>query len=303
MNCIDKLKEVSAFLKSSGIEYAAKDAEIILMETLQINKPKLYTADSEISDEMSRHIDSLAERRAGGEPLQYIIGHVDFCGLNIKVGPGVLIPRPETELLVVEVLKTVTSNELRVTSKNSGQDSGLLRHSSLVTRSSPLSILDLCTGSGCLALAIAKHIPDSDVYAVDISEKALEYARENAKFNGIANVKFLKGNLFEAVKGMRFDIIVSNPPYIKRSDINNLQPEIRGWEPLDALDGGEDGLRFYREILPLSAQYLNSNGCLIVEMGYGEHSEIVRIAEGSGVRGLSVIKDYSGIERVLHLSF
>lgn len=295
MTVIDKLKEVSAFLKSSGIEYAAKDAEIILMETLQINKPKLYTADSEISDEMSRHIDSLAERRAGGEPLQYIIGHVDFCGLNIKVGPGVLIPRPETELLVEEVLKAVSSE------KDKGQNSELI--SSLVTRSSPLSILDLCTGSGCLALAIAKHIPNSDVYAVDISEKALEYAMENAKFNGIANVKFLKGNLFEAVKGMRFDIIVSNPPYIKRSDLNNLQPEIRGWEPLDALDGGEDGLRFYREILPLSAQYLNSNGCLIVEMGYGEHAEIVRIAEGSGVRGLSVIKDYSGIERVLHLSF
>jgi release factor glutamine methyltransferase len=278
MTAIDKLKEVSVFLKSKGIEDAHKESEIILTHALKTDRTVLYRDNPVVTGKNIKDIGEILRRRANREPLQYIIGHVEFCGLKIKVGPGVLIPRPETELIVEEVIKQFTVHGSRFT------------------------VLDLCTGSGCLALALARHIPSSDVYAVDISEKALEYARENARFNGIANVKFLKGNLFEAVKGMRFDIIVSNPPYVKRSDINNLQPEIREWEPLDALDGGEDGLRFYRNIFPLCRKYLKSNGYIVLETGDGESTDVVKIAGHSGLRCLSVVRDYSGIERILSLT-
>ncbi|MDO8785204.1 MAG: HemK/PrmC family methyltransferase, partial [Syntrophales bacterium] len=192
MTVIDKLKEVSAFLKPRGIEDAAKEAGILITETLRISKSELYAGNFEISEDESKEIDALASRRARREPLQYIIGHVEFCGLKIKVGEGVLIPRPETELLAEEVIKKVSGFRFQV----SGED----KDSSLVPHSSSLKILDLCTGSGCLALAIAKHFPDAEVYGTDISKGAIKYAKENAELNGIRNVVFLHGSLFEPIK-------------------------------------------------------------------------------------------------------
>lgn len=279
MTLTDKLREVSALLASKGVEDAAKEAEMLITEALCISRSELYSCDLEISDETSGHIDSLASRRAEGEPIQYIIGHVDFYGLKINVGKGVLIPRPETELLVEETIKQLKKR--------------------FMVHGSRFTVLDLCTGSGCIALCIAKHLPDADVFGTDISEEALKYARDNADLNRIENVTFLQGDLYEPVKGMRFDIIVANPPYIRRMDIRDLQPEINLWEPVEALDGGEDGLQFYREILCSSANYLSDGGLVIMEVGSGEAKDVLSIAEGLGLRCASIVRDYSGIERVL----
>lgn len=291
INAIDSLKEISSILKGYGIEDPSKEAEIILT-SLGIERVALYRDNPTLSEVQIEEIKKVLLRRQKREPLQYIIGHIDFCGLKIKVGPGVLIPRPETELIVEEVIKTVASPLLPFI--GGGQKGGNTSHESL-------SILDLCTGSGCIALALAKHFPMSQVYGTDFSEKTIEVARENARINGIGNVVFMKGDLYEPVRDMKFDIVVSNPPYIRREDISNLSPEIKGWEPKEAIDGGDDGLHFYREILLKSPCYLVSGGFLILELGQGEAEDVMKIAENYGLRCLSVIKDYAGIERILHL--
>jgi len=276
------------------------------------------------------NIDSFLDRSSKREPLQYILGYVDFLGMKIKVGKGVLIPRPETELLAEVAIRTVRSQQsdqpLLISnppsppfskgglggfekggSKGGNEDSGGISNLSLVTRHSSLFILDLCTGSGCLALALAKEFPDARVYGTDISEVAIEYAEKNAEINGIKNVTFLKGSLFEPLRELfaahhsliTFDLIVSNPPYIKRGDIKILQPEIKDWEPVEALDGGEDGLNYYRAIIPESRNYLKDSGCIILELGISQADEVRNVAEHAGFRDISFKKDYAGIERII----
>ncbi len=294
MRALDGIREVSAFLKECGIEDFQKEAELIVSDFIGTGKVALYRDNPLLSADQEDEISRILRRRQGREPLQYIAGFVDFYGLKIKVGPGVLIPRPETELIVEEAIKLVDSLQSKVL----GQGPEGIRQP---TSDKGLKILDLCTGSGCLALALAKEIRSSDVLGTDISDGALRYASINAKINSIANVTFKKGDLYEPVYGSKFDIIVSNPPYIEGSEITNLSPEIRTWEPVVALDGGEDGLRFYRELLPRSLDYLTENGSLIIELGQGQASSVVKIAEGAGLKTVSLIKDYAGIERVMHL--
>ena len=297
MTTIEKLREVSAFLKSQGIEDAAKEAEILIIETLRISKSTLYAGRFEMSEDESKQIDALASRRAKREPLQYIIGNVEFCGLKIKVGQGVLIPRPETELLAEEVIKAISTSNPPSPPFTKGGHWGITK--------SELKILDLCTGSGCLALAIAKQFPEAMVYGTDISKDAIRYANENAKLNGIKNVSFLKGSLYEPLKQLiskiplKFDIIVSNPPYIKSDEIPCLQPEINKWEPRNALDGGEDGLNYYRTILSEARTYLAFSGAIFLEIGEGQAAEVSEIAMQNCFRNISVIKDYAGIERII----
>ena len=186
MTAIDKLKEVTAFLKSQGIEDAHKESEIIITHCLGIDKAVLYRDNPVLSEKNVKDIDSVLQRRARREPLQYILGFVEFCGLKIKVGKGVLIPRPETELLAEEVIKAI-SNQLSAISETKSA-SGCR----LTADGCKLNILDLCTGSGCLALAIAKHFPDAEVYGTDISKDAIRYACENAKLNDIKMLHFLR---------------------------------------------------------------------------------------------------------------
>ncbi len=293
IKALDGLREVSAMLGGYGIEDPHKEAEIIFTRCMGMGRVALYRDNPTLSPVQREEIRRILERRGRREPLQYIIGHVDFHGLKIRVGPGVLIPRPETELMAEEAIKAVTRYTLHVTSEDT--------NSSRVTHYAS-RILDLCTGSGCLAVALAKEFPAAEVFGTDISEKALEYAMMNASINGIQNVTFLRGDLYEPVKGGTFDIIVSNPPYIKREAIHTLQLEIKGWEPLEALDGGEDGLRFYREIFSRAPQYLVQGGSLIMELGRGEAADVLKIAEKSGLGCAALVKDYSGIERILRLS-
>ncbi len=285
LTAIDKLKEVSAFLESKGIEDAAKEAEILITETLHIDKSKLYTGSVEISEDTLKQIDALTSRRAQGEPIQYIIGHVEFYGLKIYVGKGVLIPRPETELLVEEAIKQLKW---------------------FTVHGSRFTVLDLCTGSGCIAIALAKHLPDADVYGIDKSDTAIHYATRNATENNVGNVHFIKGDLFEPITAYcslftvhYFDCIVSNPPYIKTSDIQNLQREIKDYEPVDALNGGEDGLVFYRRIFENGHKFLKENGIIILEIGHDQADDVEKIAMNAGFKNVTFIKDYAGIKRIL----
>jgi len=281
MRLLEAVKKSSEYLEKSGIDDPLVDAEFLVFHALETDKLTAYLENPEIERDLLSKINGLVRRRARGEPLQYIIGHVDFLGLRINVGRGILIPRPETELLAQEVISTVRSR----------------KKSDII--GSPC-ILDLCTGSGCIALAVAKEIPDAEVYGSDVSKTAIRYARMNAELNNIGNATFLAGSLFGPVKkNVPFDIIVSNPPYIKTGDISGLQREIREWEPMEALDGGEDGLDFYRKILSDSVGYLREKGKIIIELGFSQAREVAEIAQGSGFKNIATKKDYAGIERIL----
>ena len=286
MTALDKIKEITAFLEKCGIDDANIESEIILRHCLSIDKASLYRDNPVLSEENLEDIKKILERRIKREPLQYILGYIEFYGLKIKVGEGVLIPRPETELLVEAILKALSS-QLSALSKKE------------------LRILDLCTGSGCLALVLAKHFPDAKVYGTDISATAIKYAKGNAELNDIRNAVFMKGSLYEPLKQLisemplKFDVIVSNPPYIKSNDILTLQPEIKNWEPKNALDGGDDGLRYYREILAEAPKYLAMDGFVFLEAGEGQAVDVIKIAENAGFRKNSAIKDYAGIKRII----
>ena len=210
-------------------------------------------------------------------PVQYIMGKTEFCGLDIRVNEDVLIPRPETELLVEIV-------------------AGLVRSPKSVVRSK--RILDLGTGSGCIAIALTKKLPDCKIVASDISEKALALASENAGMHKAEQIEFIKSDLFSDLKG-RFDIIVSNPPYISGPEFAELQEEVLR-EPRIALYGGEDGLDFYRSIFSSAGKFLNDGGHVAVEIGYGQAGAVRDICED--VNGFSVVeikKDLGGIDRVI----
>jgi release factor glutamine methyltransferase len=318
MKALNKLKVATKFLEESGIQDAAKEAETILVHCLGTDRTTFFRDNPIISESVLEKIDAFLDRRSKREPLQYILGYVDFLGIRIRVGKGVLIPRPETELLAEIAIRTIRSQQSNQPSlisnppspphppltrggqRGGNEDNGGISDSSLF-------VLDLCTGSGCLALALAKEFPHAQVYGTDISEVAIEYAQKNAEINGIKNVTFLKGSLFEPLRELftvhhsvlTFDLIISNPPYIKKNDIATLQPEVKDWEPVEALDGGEDGLNYYRAIIPESKNYLKDRGCLILELGISQADEVREVAEHAGFQDISFRKDYAGIERIM----
>ncbi|MBF0338277.1 MAG: peptide chain release factor N(5)-glutamine methyltransferase [Nitrospirae bacterium] len=267
-----KLKDVVALLKMAGIEEAQKEAETLLSVLSGLDRTAIYLNDPAIGDDI---ILPLIRNRQRRQPLAYIVGEVEFYGLTIAVGPGVLIPRPETELLVAEAIGELSVRPQRA-----------------------FNVLDLCTGSGCIALSIARAYPQAHVTAVDVSEAALHYARGNSNINHIHNVTFLNGNLFAPIrKDSRFNLIISNPPYIKSADINGLQPEISLHEPPEALDGGSDGLDFYRRILAAAGDYLNRDGVVIFEIGDGQGADITEIASEVGFNSVVIKRDYAQKER------
>ena len=265
------LAETKEKFKKAGIDES--DAEWIYSIVLNVKRDELKNERMVLSSE-SKEIHRIATERLTGRPLWYIIGDTEFNGCNIKVDERVLIPRPETEILSDYAVKSIEEGD---------------------------RVLDLCTGSGCLAISIAKQCASKQVVvtAADISDAALMLARENAKLNGV-NVNFVRSDLFTSVRG-RYNLIVCNPPYIKSSDIPNLQPEVRSFEPKIALDGGEDGLDFYRRIAKSVRSYLAKGGILLLECGEGQASEILKLFERRDYA--MVMKDLSGTDRFIKIAF
>jgi len=296
------IKEVlswaEGYLNGYGVADPKAETEYLLSHLLNCKRSGLYLKhDKSLAiDEFQRFMDWL-NRRIAMEPSQYIIGEQEFWGLAFKVTRDVLIPRPETEILVEEAIKTVSSKSEVVSGNNNIQ---------LTTHDSRFTILDLCTGSGCIAVSLAKEIPDCHIYAVDVSEKALYVARENAeRHGGVADrINFLQGDLFGPLKCLklvkRVDLIVSNPPYIAKTMMKDLQPEIRDYEPEIAVYAGEDGLDFYRRIISEAPKYLAKDGCILLEMGYGQAEEIKKLIEQhKAFEHIDIKKDFAGIDRVI----
>lgn len=255
-----------------------REARLLLAFVLQVRKEELITIH-EISEDIYKKYLEIINRRASGEPYAYITGYKEFMKLDFKVDKNVLIPREDTELLVEQVIEIVNQKQ-----NKSGVPAQQLR------------ILDMCTGSGCIAISLAKILENIEATAVDISEKALEIAKENAKNNSV-DVQFVLSNLFEKID-KKFDIIVSNPPYIQTKVIEELQKEVKN-EPVLALDGGETGLNFYEEIIEKAPHFLNQNGVLAFEIGYDQALEISNKMKENGFEDIIVRKDLGNQDRVV----
>lgn len=271
----DAFREGIEKLKLSNIDAPVITAGAIICSILGCDRTFLYTHDNYLlsKDEYDRYCDAL-KRRINGEPLQYITGCQEFMSLNFTVGPEVLIPRQDTEILVEYVIEFVGEKE-------------------------NVSILDIGTGSGCIAISFAHYIKGSRVMGVDISKEALKIARKNAQSCGVEDrIDFIESNLFEKVPIQKFDVIVSNPPYIPNKVIDTLDRQVKDFEPKIALDGGQDGLDFYRRIVKESEDYLKPKGLLAFEVGFDQAQEVKKIMEAS-YEDIKVIKDLAGIERVV----
>jgi len=254
------------------------EVELLFTEALHSDRMSLYLDRSIIlGKDKSGFIAQALKRRINHEPIQYILGKTEFMGLEFKVNPDVFIPRPETEILVETLINIVHSSKLEV-------------H----------SLLDIGTGSGCIAISLAKFLKDVKITATDIANEALEVAKQNALLNKV-EINFLQSNLFSnyGLRTMNYELIVSNPPYVSTLELNELQPEIQ-YEPRIALDGGADGLDFYRRLITESPRYLKRSGFLIMEMGYNQENAIKKIFQNSEVfKIIEVIKDYNNIDRVI----
>lgn len=264
-NIRDALDVGRSILKRNDID--EREARLLLALSMDISTDEIIKFDVCDDKQYSRYLEYI-KRRVSGEPFAYIAERKEFMKLNFFVNPDVLIPREDTEILVLEAIK---QNKKR--------------------------ILDLCTGSGCIAISLAKYIEDSKIDAVDVCEKALNVARRNADLNGV-DINFICSNLFENVFD-KYDMIVSNPPYIRTSEIDGLQNEVKR-EPKKALDGGDDGLYFYTKISEEAFEYLNDNGIILFEIGFDEGEAVKDILEFNCFVDVRIIKDLSGNDRVIY---
>ena len=236
----------------------------------------------EIPEEKINEFKSGLEKLKNNTPIQYITNHQEFMKLDFYVDENVLIPQPDTEILVEEVLKYVEHIDK--------------------TKSSKIKILDLCTGSGAIAISLAKYIENVEITATDISNKAIQIAKLNAEKNLVhKKINFIESDMFQNIKENQFDVIVSNPPYIETAIINTLDKEVQK-EPLIALDGGDDGLKFYRLIIKQAKNYLSSNGKVFFEIGYNQKEAIFNLIQNSEYFENPIcIKDLSGNDRVIEI--
>lgn len=271
MKLEEALNTGKEILQTAGIADYALDAWYLMEYVCKIDKSQYYLRSmEEMEPEKFQEYEVLLRKRAEHIPLQYITGSQEFMGMEFKVNSHVLIPRQDTETLVEEALKVLEPG---------------------------MKVLDLCTGSGCIIISLLKYKEGLIGMASDISKQALLVAKENAKKNQV-EAEFVSSDLFKSISGT-FDMIISNPPYIPTEVITGLMPEVKNFEPMEALDGKEDGLHFYREIASEAGKFLNSNGYLYFEIGHDQGGRVAAIMENNGYRNVRVIKDLAGNDRVV----
>ncbi|KXS31711.1 MAG: Release factor glutamine methyltransferase [Candidatus Gallionella acididurans] len=280
------------------------EVQCLLQAALQVNRAWLFTHPEQPldADQLARYT-ALLERRLGGEPIAYLLGEREFYGLIFKVSPATLIPRPETELLVELALERIPLPPPQPSDETPSHSTRLSKNDNQVAgypaggRGSKFRVLDLGTGSGAIALSIAHAHPDAEVVAVDASTAALEIAQFNTQQLGLGNVRLLHSDWFSALQGERFDMIVSNPPYIAAADAHLTQGDVR-FEPCSALASGVDGLDDIRRICAQAKAHLNANGWMLFEHGYDQAVRVRALLQQSGFAGIFSARDLSGIERV-----
>jgi len=269
------LEEVFRRLQAAGVPEPEIDAWYLLAQAAELSRARYYQIqEEEMPVALRETYVLLANRRAERIPLQHIAGTADFMGFSFRVGPQVLVPRFDTETLVEAVLDF---------GKKEGRE---------------LNLLDMCTGSGCIAVSLMKLGDFQPVTAVDLSPEALALARENAELND-CRIRFLEGDLFLPVTGERFDVLVSNPPYIPTGEIAGLMPEVRDHDPWMALDGKEDGLYFYRRLAQEGKSYLQAGGRVFYEIGHDQGPAVTAILNKEGYQNIRVIPDMAGNARVV----
>ena len=279
----DELLLAAARLSAGGIDNPRLDAEVLLAHGLNISREKLVMGgDLTMPPAAASGIETSLLRRLAREPVAYITGRQEFWSLDFAVTPDVLIPRPDTERLVEVALICAAK----------------------FPAAKPLRIVDLCTGSGAVAVSLARELPLAQIYLTDISPAALAVARRNAEAHQVAaRMQYFTGDLFYALRprpAPGFDLIVSNPPYVRRAEISTLAPEVSRWEPRAALDGGIDGLDFYRRIVVSAPEYLVEQGALALEIGVDMAAEVSALCADTGrYREIEVFRDYAGRDRVI----
>ena len=259
-------------LEEAGIEEAKLDARLLLEYICHTDRNALLVhGDSERNEMEEQFYRMCIEKRASRIPLQHITGEQEFMGLTFRVNEHTLIPRQDTEILVEEGMRRMFDG---------------------------MRILDMCTGSGCILLSLLKYSNECEGTGVDISEEALKVARENAKRLGLT-AEFIQGDLFENVPEKKYYMVISNPPYIETAVIETLMPEVREHEPMQALDGMEDGLFFYRKIVEKAGGFFEKGGWLLFEIGYNQGDAVKELMTAQGFQSVEVVKDYAGLDRVV----
>lgn len=288
MKIEELLREGKEKLIENNIEDVNVITKVLLEFVLKIDRNELILKyGQEVEKEKQEEYKIAINKIIKGIPLQYITNNQEFMKLNFFVNENVLIPQPDTEILVEEVLKIVRENTENKEDKEERQN----------------KILDMCSGSGCIGISLANYLEDVKVIMSDISKDAIEIAKKNAKDNNVyEKVEFIQSDLFENIKAKeKFDIIVSNPPYIETKVIENLSKQVQN-EPIIALDGGEDGLIFYRKLINEVPKFLNDDGYLCMEIGYDQKEKVINIAKEKNIFSkIETIKDLSGNDRVVIL--
>lgn len=262
----------TGYLTEKGVENARREAEWLLCEATGLDRMGLYlNFDKPLQDDELAAYRSMVARRGKREPLQHILGSQEFDGHEFIVSRDVLIPRYDTETLLEEAVRQAPTAR---------------------------TVLDIGTGSGCIAISLALRLPHAAITAVDLSPDALSIARRNAERNN-AQIEFLLGSFFQPVSQRRFDLIVSNPPYITSADLADLQPEVRDFEPRLALDGGPDGLDAYRVLAAEAPRHLEPNGWLLLEIGSGQDKDVAGLLADAGFDAIVTVPDSAGILRVV----
>jgi len=278
LTVLEVIKRSTDYLKGRGIESARTNAELLLADILQCKRLDLYLMyDKPLSEsELTKYREYL-KRRSVFEPLQYITGKVDFYGLELRVSSSILIPRPETELLVEAVIASVKTED-------------------------ETKILDIGTGCGNIGIAIAANLPNVEVTGIDISDDAIAIAEENTcKYNLQNRINFKCTDILntDAEQLSNYDIVVSNPPYVSKPDYLKLQKEIKNYEPEIAVTDISDGLTFYKSITLLAKKILDKTGMLFYELGQGQSEQVKKILDENGFEEISIIQDYEHIDRVI----